>query len=379
MKRTTSARRVNDWPTIRDTIDLAAVITQLLGPPPGRRGEHGGRLWWPCPFHDDANPSFCVKPGELYWRCFGCGASGDAAELVMHLNGCTFPEAKSFLAGRSTSPAIQRRPVARPTAPPEPTGLDEADAAELVEASTRRLWTTEGTGALEYLRGRGLRDDTIRAARLGCTAGVTIPTREGKTTSARGVVIPWLCESGLALVKVRQPDGTRPKYKEAFRDPARVLHYPGVDAVHPGRALVISEGEFDALLLGQELLDLASVVTLGSSSARPSSAFLAAILAASPWFVATDGDDAGEHAAGAWPSTARRIRPPSAFKDWTEAAQGGVNLRRWWAQVLAGNLDPPLFTWEELATWRWGPAVNDPAPGIVAERLARPWIERRPL
>jgi hypothetical protein len=35
-----------DWPALRDQIDLSAVATDLLGPPPGR----GGRgLWWRCP------------------------------------------------------------------------------------------------------------------------------------------------------------------------------------------------------------------------------------------------------------------------------------------------------------------------------------------
>ena len=35
--------------------------------------------------------------------------------------------------------------------------------------------------------------------------------------------------------------------------------------------------------------------------------------------------------------------------------------------VLAGNPDPPPFTWEELSAWRWGPAVGDPTPGIVVD------------
>jgi hypothetical protein len=51
-----------DWRAVRDTINLAEVATRLLGPAPGRLGERSGRrLWWPCPFHEDRNPSFCVK------------------------------------------------------------------------------------------------------------------------------------------------------------------------------------------------------------------------------------------------------------------------------------------------------------------------------
>ncbi len=107
-----------DWSTVRDAIDLAAVATNLLGPAPGRRGERGRRLWWPCPFHRDRNPSFCVDPGKPFWRCYGCNEHGDAANLVMRLNGWSFPEAKAYLAGELV-PSGANRPRKAPGRPPE--------------------------------------------------------------------------------------------------------------------------------------------------------------------------------------------------------------------------------------------------------------------
>ncbi len=65
-----------EWDAIKDNIDLAAIATALLGRAPGRRGERGRRLWWPCPFHDDSNPSFCVTAARREWKCFGCGEHG---------------------------------------------------------------------------------------------------------------------------------------------------------------------------------------------------------------------------------------------------------------------------------------------------------------
>src|SRR4051794_41014069 len=85
----TGGRRA-DWKTERGRIDLAEVATRLLGPAPGRRGERGPKLWWCCPLHRDRNPSFCVEPGKPWWRCYGCGESGDAATLVMRLKGMGF-------------------------------------------------------------------------------------------------------------------------------------------------------------------------------------------------------------------------------------------------------------------------------------------------
>src|SRR5262249_52122447 len=132
--------------------------------------------------------------------------------------------------------------------------------------------------------------------------------------------------------------------------------------------LVVVEGEFDALCLGESLGGLASVITLGSASARPTGAILGRLLQAAPWYVATDADPAGDGSANTWPGSTRRVRPPGQYKDWTDARQGGVDLARWWGEVRAGNPSPPLFTWEELSRWRWGPALEDAAdPRLDAE------------
>jgi hypothetical protein len=362
-----------EWDRARDTLDLAAVATRLLGPGPGRRGERGKKLWWHCPIHQDDNPSFCVTPGKPCWRCFGCGESGDAMALVRRLNpSMSFPEAVAYLTGgpatTGATPTTRPRPAAKPpaVAPAEPSGMAEADALTLVEAAAARLWTPEGADALTYLHGRGLTDETIRAARLGMVPPLALPGRP------RGIVVPWFDGDRPTLFKLRQPEGVKPKYREVFRDRHRLTGiYPDRRAIRPGRPLVITEGEFDALLLGQELSDLAAVVTLGSASARPDPAILGNMLAASPWYIATDADAAGDKSADGWPTVARRVRPPGPFKDWTEARHGGVDLRRWWSDRLGGTEAPPLFSWDELAGWRWGPSADDPTPGIIIDRPSR--------
>lgn len=377
-----------DWKDIRDRVDLAPVAIALLGPAPGRRGEHGRRLWWRCPFHEDGNPSFCVEPGKPWWRCYGCGERGNAPKLVMKLNGVGFPEAIRWITevagiatalaknrGRKPSPPMDGEvsdlrpglPEKAPDCPPgQLPGLSRDDCRSLVRDAADQLWKPEGRQALAYLHGRYLTDETIRAACLGVAASVSIPTREAdRCYRARGVVIPWLDGDRLALVKIRQPEGSKPKYAEAYRDQPTI--FPSPTAVRPGQPLIIVEGEFDCLLLGQTIGMLASVVTLGSASNRPDSGILALMLTAPVWFIATDADDAGDRSASWWPARARRVKPPGPNKDWTEAAQAGVDLRRWWSDRLAGTEAPPLFSWEELAAWRWGPARDDPTPGIIID------------
>lgn len=389
------SRERGDWQAERERIDLASVATNLLGPAPGRRGERG--LWWRCPLgtHRDDNPSFKVfrdGSGRWRWKCFGCNEGGDAAALVMKVKHCTFPEARTYMTGGPTPPGKPRSPrvtapnpekTPRPETDPRPAGMIVAEALSLIVEGERRLWTPEGEAARSYLTGprRLLRPETIRNLRLGYTPGIAARTRDGHRYKAQGIVIPWFAGGVPTLIKLRQPEGRRPKYVEVFRNADRPpLIYPAPEAIRPDRPLIIPEGEFDSALLAQELGELAGVVTPGSASTPITAAILGALWLAAPWYVATDADDAGERAASAWLSCprARRLRPPAPFKDWTEAVGSpegskdcGMDLRRWWGAILAGDPSPPTFTWDELARWRWGPALDDPEPGIIIDRPDR--------
>ena len=362
-----------DWQAERERIDLAAVATRLIGPAPGRRGDRGRKLWWSCPLgiHEDHNPSFCIEPGKAWWKCFGCGESGDAASLVMRLESMTFPEALTYLTGGPTCAkprAARKAPVIPlPKPPPEPSGMPEGAALALVESAAARLWTPEGAEALAYLTGpkRCLTPESIRAARLGWT-----PRADGVPWKPPGIVIPWFVGDRLALVKVRPEERWRetfsakkgpPRYLEAFRDPARLVCYPSPATVRPGYPLVVVEGEFDAMVLGEALAALAAVVTLGSASAELSPTILAQFVTAAPWYVALDNDPAGVLAAAKWQEygRARPVRLPPRYKDWTEAKAEGVNLTRWWSDLISGrslrpdawgNMAPELFTDEECAS-----------------------------
>src|ERR1700687_5494985 len=107
---TTSTKHRVDWSAERDRIDLAKVAWDLLGPAQGRRGERS-RLWWRCPFHEDRNPSFAIRPGPTTWHCFGGGEHGDAISLLMRIKGCTYPEARAYLTGgRAPSGSAKQRP-----------------------------------------------------------------------------------------------------------------------------------------------------------------------------------------------------------------------------------------------------------------------------
>jgi hypothetical protein len=244
--------------------------------------------------------------------------------------------------------------------------LPEADALALLEAAIERLWSSEGSDFLTYLIDRRyLSPETVKGARLGWVSTVAIPKADGNGTfAARGWLIPWFSGGRLVLLKLRRPQGHHPKYLECYGRPDRVRCYPSLEGVRPGRPLIVVEGELDCLLVQQELGESAAVVTFGSASARPAPSARGRLLAASPWYIATDADEPGETSARRWPPSARRVRPPGPFKDWTEVRQAGIDLGRWWSDRLGGIENPDLFMWTELSTWRWGDAAGGSEAGI---------------
>jgi DNA primase len=121
-----------------------------------------------CPFHDERTPSFGVNPIEKVYYCFGCQASGDVFTFVMETEGLDFSGALETLANRFG--------VELQTEQEDPQAAQRRQRRErlhslLGRASTyyaRYLWEAREAGsAREYLQGRGLREETLRAFRVG--------------------------------------------------------------------------------------------------------------------------------------------------------------------------------------------------------------------
>ena len=51
-----------------------------------------------CPFHKEKIPSLVIYP-DNHFRCFGCGAKGDAIDFVKLLKSCSFTDAVTQMAG----------------------------------------------------------------------------------------------------------------------------------------------------------------------------------------------------------------------------------------------------------------------------------------
>ncbi len=73
---------------ITDAADIVEVITEHV-----HLKRAGTNYTACCPFHDEKSPSFMVSPAKQIYKCFGCGASGNAVKFVMSFKKLDFREA----------------------------------------------------------------------------------------------------------------------------------------------------------------------------------------------------------------------------------------------------------------------------------------------
>ncbi|MCE2509716.1 MAG: DNA primase [Alphaproteobacteria bacterium] len=197
---------------IRDRVPLADVVGRRVQLK--RRGrEHLGL----CPFHKEKTPSFTVNEDKGFYHCFGCGAHGDVINFEMQTGGLSFPEAVEKLAGLAG--------LAMPK--PDPEAASRAREADrlvtLLEAAAKwaesELFGPRGAGPLDYLKGRGLDEATLRAFRVGFA-----PEGRGlmkKALTDQGFSEKEMIEAGL-LVTVDPP-------KEPYERFRRRILFPITD------------------------------------------------------------------------------------------------------------------------------------------------------
>jgi DNA primase len=338
--------RVTDVKALLEQVDMAALVQRDLGSAARREGRW---LKWYCPFHADGKtPSLGVVGNR--WKCFGCGRSGDAIDWLREREGLSFREACQRLAALELSPAsgVATRP--RQSSSSTPSAAWQERAQEAVDACQAGLWSEVGARARAWLNRRGLTDETMRAWHLGFTpcdqkiAGLWVP---------RGIVIPCLVAGRAWYLKVRRAAG-QPKYTQVRGGQIALF---GADTLPGQDVAVVTEGEFDAMLLHQEVGDLVGVVTLGSAATRLPDAWVPYLLGVRRLLVAYDADAAGAEGAAAWQALSTRTQRllPLAGKDVTDFYLAGGDLRAWVQFALADD-------WDRTAAPAETPVSIVPAP-----------------
>ena len=312
-------------PNLLEEILRRTDIVQLVG----RRVKltrKGNTLWGCCPFHNEKSASFKVENERRRYKCFGCGAGGDAFKWLVETEGLSFPESVERLAGEAG--------VELPKWTPEEEQREEKKKSlyDVVEAAClffeEQLRGPAGAEARDYLRGRGLNGDVATKFRLGyapngnatliehlktknitvddmVAAGVVRPADEGRSPrdffydrlmfpigDSRGRVIAF---GGRGL----SPDA-KPKYintgETALFSKGHLL-YNFASARAPAikaQSIVVAEGYMDVIALVRGGFDYA-VAPLGTALTEDQLHLL--WRTAPEPILAFDGDEAGLRAA----------------------------------------------------------------------------------
>ncbi|MBI0446416.1 DNA primase [Deinococcus sp. DB0503] len=137
---------------MRARLNIADVIGEHVRLTPAGKG----RLKGLCPFHQEKSPSFQVDTEQGYFYCFGCKAGGDVFSFVQRIENLSFGDALRKLAERA-GVQVEARYGDR-------SSRDLYDVNAFALAYFREHLPGP---ALDYLRQRGLTDQTIEAFELG--------------------------------------------------------------------------------------------------------------------------------------------------------------------------------------------------------------------
>jgi DNA primase len=121
-----------------------------------------------CPFHKEKTPSFSVSPAKEIFYCFGCHKGGSVFTFVMEIERVPFPEAIKIVADKVGMPLPTMVDDGRFEA-----RRQESDHVIQLNAWAMEWWqqqlesSNEGRLARDYLKDRGITEETVKTFRLG--------------------------------------------------------------------------------------------------------------------------------------------------------------------------------------------------------------------
>lgn len=192
----------SDLEEIKTRLNIVDVLGEYI-----RLEKAGASYRALCPFHNEKSPSFMVSEEKQIWHCFGCQKGGDIFGFVMEIEGLEFREALKLLAEKAGVKLANFNPKKTE---------EKNRTLEILELATKwyshQLWEGPGkTKILNYLRERGLKDETIKEFRLGYA-----PKGWRNMLSfllSRGFKIEEIVKTGLLVKKENSSD-----YYDRFRE-----------------------------------------------------------------------------------------------------------------------------------------------------------------
>lgn len=264
---------LTDVADLKDRVDLIDFAERYIELQRATKHEKHG----PCPWCG-GNDRFIVK-ATGFW-CRVCDEKGDALDLAQKLAGVDFAGALSILRGHAQAlPVAKLTPDAKPAAS---TWDGAAYLPKLKESHTALMAGKAPTACQAYLEGRDLDPATWAAFGVGFNA-VGLPSTWDKEKGEYihpkqwAIALPWYDRSGgLVAVKYRflakhtytDIEGNERTESKTSRGSSSgvVFGWQALQGPQSRPALIITEGEINALSLWQAGGGVVDVLSAGSES-----------------------------------------------------------------------------------------------------------------
>jgi len=300
----------NSIEQLKQTIDIVDVVGNYV-----ELKKNGSNFKGLCPFHDEKTPSFIVSPVKQFYKCFGCGAGGDAIKFVMEYEKLSYPEAIEKLANLYNFTLKYTEG--------KQSGGQEKRILETV-GQWYRANLEHNNSAKEYLQSRGVSLASIEKFSLGFAPSseetlnflqrAMIPMQKAEDVGILGsdngryyarlidrIIFPIYSPSGMLVGFGGRTMGNHPaKYinspQTKLFNKSRLLYgyHLAKEQIYRKRRLIVVEGYMDVIMLHQAGFNTA-VATLGTALTND---HLPLLKKGEPKIiVAYDGDNAGINAA----------------------------------------------------------------------------------
>lgn len=298
-------------------IDIVEVINKVS--PLKRTGKN---FMCCCPFHKEKTPSFSVSQQKQFFKCFGCGASGNVIGFLMRYEGLSYPEAIRKLA-ESIGMTVPETPRGRETRTRVRSLTDMMKAASDYYSASLKT----NTRTIEYLKQRGITGETAARFALGYSPDAWQPLKDvfGDQYASKdleeedgcGLVIHngdkrYDRFRGRLMFPIRNPRGQviafgartlngdeHPKYlnspETALYHKSREIYglYEASASIREKHRAIVCEGYMDVIQLSQAGFTEACAALGTAVTAEHVQKLLRAV---DTVYFSFDGDSAGQHA-----------------------------------------------------------------------------------
>lgn len=258
---------------IKDRLDIVDTVSQYVV-----LKKSGANYWGICPFHADKHPSMSVSPARGIYKCFSCGAGGDALNFLVRIQNREYKDVIFELAEKfgielpkKFSPSDKNKSLKKE--------MISACKAAAKFYNAQLFSAKDSNKAMTYLRSRDITDDIISTFTLGWApnkydllynelkknfkdeilekAGLILKSNQGGWIDRfrNRIIIPIQNENGdyIAFGARAVDEGQNPKYLNSsdsiIYNKGKTLFglYSAKEEIQKEDAVIIMEGYFDVI------------------------------------------------------------------------------------------------------------------------------------